>query len=65
METGARAALTVFDASTPWTFDARRMRSLGRQTPFDGAAMTGRVRGIVAGGRFVDALPRAVEPAQR
>ena len=65
VETGARAALTVFDASTPWTFDARRMRSLGRQTPFDGAAMTGRVRGIVAGGRFVDALPRAVEPARR
>ena len=52
---GAWAALTVFDPAAAWTFDAARMRSGSRHTPFAGTAFTGRVRGVVAGGRWVSA----------
>lgn len=48
-------ALTVFDLDTTWTFDVAAMRSKSRHTPFAGAAMTGRVRGLVADGRWMPA----------
>ncbi len=62
----AEAALTVFDTSTAWTLDERAMRSMSRHTPFAGAAFTGRVRGVVAGGRFADAgAPRRQTPRRQ
>lgn len=51
VEAGDRAVLTVFDATTPWTFDAARMRSRSRHTPFEGASFVGRVERIVRGAR--------------
>jgi dihydroorotase len=50
---GAGATLTVFDTDTPWTLDAEHLRSRGKSTPFDGHAFTGRVRGVVVGGRWI------------
>ncbi len=54
---GADANLTVFDATTEWTFEARHIRSKSRNTPFVGAPMTGRAWGIVSRGQFVEATP--------
>ncbi|MBE2185537.1 MAG: amidohydrolase family protein [Rhodothermales bacterium] len=48
-------ALTVFDADTTWAFNPAAMRSKSRHTPFAGAALTGRVRGLVVGGRWLPA----------
>lgn len=52
---GADASFTAFDANTPWTLDAERLRSRGKSTPFDGHALTGRVRGVAVGGRWIAA----------
>ena len=50
---GARADLLLFDAGAEWTYDAAATRSRSKNTPFDGAAMLGRVRATVCGGRVV------------
>jgi dihydroorotase len=47
------ADLVVFDAEAEWRFDARESRSKSKNTPFDGAAMVGRVRATVCDGRVV------------
>jgi dihydroorotase len=39
---GDAANLTIFDATTRWTFEARHIRSKSRNTPFVGAEMVGR-----------------------
>lgn len=43
---GELANLTIFDAETEWTFEARHIRSKSRNTPFVGARMVGRVWAI-------------------
>lgn len=48
-------ALTVFDTGTSWRFSPAAMRSKSRHTPFADATFTGRVRGIVTGGRWLPA----------
>ena len=53
LEKGAEAELTVFDASTEWTFEAHHIQSKSKNTPFVGAPMLGRAWGIVAKGRWV------------
>src|SRR5690554_5002212 len=53
VETGAPANLTVFDASTRWTFEDRHIRSKSRNTPFVGHEMVGRAWAIYNRGRFI------------
>ncbi len=55
LEEGHPANLTIFDASTRWTFDARHVRSKSRNTPFIGSEMVGRAWAIYNRGRFVEA----------
>jgi len=50
---GHYADLVLFDAGAEWTFDAKESRSKSRNTPFDGAAMLGRVRYTICEGRVV------------
>jgi dihydroorotase len=50
---GAAADVTVFDPAEAWTVDATRFRSKGRNTPFDGWKVKGRVKRTIVGGRVV------------
>jgi dihydroorotase len=50
---GSHADVVVFDAGAEWSFAASASRSKSRNTPFDGAAMLGRVRATVCDGRVV------------
>lgn len=54
---GEPANLTVFDADTAWTFEARHIRSKSRNTPFVGAPMVGRAWAIYHRGQLVEAEP--------
>jgi dihydroorotase len=47
------ADVVVFDAGAEWKFAADASRSKSKNTPFDGAAMLGRVRATVCDGRVV------------
>ncbi len=47
---GTLADLVIFDAGARWTYDAAATRSKSRNTPFDGAAMLGRVYATIVGG---------------
>ncbi|ARA92588.1 dihydroorotase [Rhodothermaceae bacterium RA] len=52
---GEPACLTIFDATTRWTFEAQHIRSKSRNTPFVGAPMVGRAWAIYNKGHFVEA----------
>ncbi len=52
---GAEANLTIFDATTEWTFEKRHIRSKSHNTPFVGAPMVGRAWAVVNHGQFVEA----------
>jgi dihydroorotase len=52
---GEPANLTVFDATTRWTFEAHHIRSKSRNTPFVGAEMVGKAWAIYHKGQFVEA----------
>jgi dihydroorotase len=43
----------VFNAGTEWSFEAAKSRSKSKNTPFDGAAMLGKIRATVVGGKVV------------
>jgi dihydroorotase len=43
----------VFDAGVEWAFAAKDSRSKSKNTPFDGAAMLGKVAFTVSEGRIV------------
>ncbi len=49
---GAVADVTLIDPDLRWTVDARAFRSLGRNTPFDGAELRGRAVGVCLAGRL-------------
>lgn len=55
IEPGQTAELTVFDASTEWTFEADDIRSKSRNTPFIGSRMKGRPFGVYSRGEWVSA----------
>jgi dihydroorotase len=57
LEPGEPANLTVFDAETEWTFEARHIRSKSKNTPFVGAPMVGRAWAIYNRGQFVEVKP--------
>lgn len=55
LEEGAEANLTVFDAETEWTFEARHIQSKSRNTPFVGAPLVGKAWAVVNRGLLVEA----------
>jgi dihydroorotase len=50
---GSRADVTVIDPETVWTVDAGKFRSKGRNTPYNGWTLKGKVVLTVYGGRIV------------
>jgi dihydroorotase len=56
---GAPADLCVFDPAARWTLDADTMRSAGRNTPWLGRQLRGRVALTLVGGRVVHELDGA------
>jgi dihydroorotase len=55
LEPGTPAALTVFDASSRWTFAEEHVRSKSQNTPFLGAELAGRPWAIYNDGQLVRA----------
>jgi len=53
LRVGSAADVVVFDASAEWSFLASASRSKSKNTPFDGAAMLGRVVWTICDGRVV------------
>jgi len=53
LEEGEPARLTVFDASTRWTFTEEHVQSKSQNTPFLGAPLVGRPWAIYSEGAFV------------
>jgi dihydroorotase len=51
---GEPARLTIFDASTRWTFTEAHVRSKSENTPFVGREMVGRPRAVYSEGQFVE-----------
>ena len=49
---GAPADVTLIDPRAEWTIDVSRFRSKGRNCPFDGMAVTGRVVCTIVGGEI-------------
>jgi len=52
---GMAANLTAVDLAAAWTVDVRALATKGRNTPFAGRQVAGRVVGIMAGGKWVAA----------
>jgi dihydroorotase len=50
---GSWGDVTVFDPVEEWSFAAKDSRSRSKNTPFDGAAMLGRVKATIVSGRIV------------
>ena len=50
---GADADLTIFDPDEVWTIDPSRFRSKGRNTPFSGMEVKGRVKYTLVGGKII------------
>ena len=50
---GMAADITVFDAECEWTVDPARFRTKGRNTPYAGRTLTGRVECTIVDGRVV------------
>jgi dihydroorotase len=53
LKVGSFADVVVFDPSAEWSFEKKRSRSKSRNTPFDGAAMLGKVMVTICEGRIV------------
>jgi dihydroorotase len=53
LRVGSWADVVVFDAAAEWSFTVGESRSKSKNTPFDGAAMVGRVRATICEGRVV------------
>jgi dihydroorotase len=50
---GAEADLTIFDPDEAWTIDPSQFRSKGRNTPFAGTEVKGRVKYTIVGGNII------------
>ena len=50
---GAPADVTIFDVNEEWTIDPSDFRSKGRNTPFAGMRVKGRVRYTIADGKII------------
>jgi len=54
IEVGEKANVTIFDASSDWTFKSQHIHSKSRNTPFIGSRMIGRVWAIYNKGYLVE-----------
>jgi dihydroorotase len=54
----ADADVTVFDPDASWTVDPAAFRSKGRNTPYAGRTLKGRVHATIVGGQLIHRLPR-------
>lgn len=50
---GARADIAIIDPNEEWTVDPDRFKSKGRNTPFEGMKLKGRVRMTIADGKII------------
>jgi dihydroorotase len=50
---GAPGDVIVFDPEAPWVCDPAKMKGRAKNTPFDGARMTGKVLATIVAGRVV------------
>jgi len=50
---GSHADVTIFDPKKRWTFDVSKSRSLSRNSPFDGWALTGKCMTTIVAGKIV------------
>jgi dihydroorotase len=50
---GSPADVIVFDPEEPWVCDPAKLKGRSKNTPFDGAKMTGRVHTTIVGGKVV------------
>jgi dihydroorotase len=50
---GAIADVSVFDPEATWTVDPKLFRSKGRNSPYAGRELTGRVHATIVGGRVI------------
>jgi dihydroorotase len=48
----------VFDPAAQWTVDAKDFRSKGRNTPYAGRTLNGRVHATIVGGQVIHRLAR-------
>jgi dihydroorotase len=53
LSVGASADICLFDPGARWTVEPARLASQGKNTPFLGAQLTGRVVRTLVGGRTV------------
>jgi dihydroorotase len=53
LQVGADADITIIDTAREWVVEANRFHSKGRNTPFEGWKMKGRVMKTIVGGRVV------------
>jgi len=53
LRVGAPGDITIVDPDAQWIVDPERFYSKGRSSPFDGAALRGRPRATIVGGRVV------------
>ncbi len=50
---GTQADVTIFDPNEEWTVDPAKFRSMGRNTPFAGQRLRGKVKYTIVGGEIV------------
>ena len=53
IDTGCDADLVIFDPDEQWTVDPDKFRSKGRNTPFKGMTLKGKVKYTIVGGKIV------------
>jgi dihydroorotase len=56
---GGVADVCIFDPKDEWTVTPAQLRSQGRNTPFAGYALPGRVRHTIVGGQLAYEAPPA------
>ncbi len=58
LHAGTDADVTVFDPAAQWTVEPSAFRSKGRNTPYAGRTLHGRVHATIVGGRVIHRLPQ-------
>lgn len=53
LSAGSAADLTIFDPNEEWVVDAEKFASKGRNTPFNGRTLKGKVKYTIVGGKVI------------
>ena len=53
LSAGSAADLTIFDPDEEWVVDAEKFASKGRNTPFNGRTLKGKVKYTIVGGKII------------